>query len=173
MAKEIERKFLVKNDIYKTLAAGTYYHQGYVPTVNGMTVRVRIAGDKAFITMKDHAVGYTRHEFEYPIPVEDAKQMLELMCSKPQIEKYRYKIPTTSHLCWEVDEFLGDNAGLVVAEIELPTEETPFDIPEWIGEEVTGDKRYYNSHLCNNPYKDWKQNCKECCSTGGTRPYTQ
>lgn len=157
MGKEIERKFLVKSDIYKSLAVGTHYHQGYVPTVNGMTVRIRIAGKKAYITMKDHAVGFSRHEYEYPIPVEDAKQMLELMCAKPQIEKYRYKIPaSTPQLYWEVDEFMGDNAGLVVAEIEIPSEDTTFELPEWIGEEVTGDKRYYNSHLCNNPYKNWK-----------------
>lgn len=196
MGKEIERKFLVKNDTYKSLAKGTYYRQGYVPTVNGMTVRIRIAGDQGFITMKDHAVGFTRHEFEYPIPADDAQQMLELMCAKPQIEKYRYKVHgswvmghgseatdkaevtgnteatgkdeatskaedlskehDTCNLYWEVDEFLGDNAGLVVAEIEVPSEDTVFDIPDWVGEEVTGDKRYYNSHLCNNPYKNWK-----------------
>lgn len=159
MAQEIERKFLVKSDVFKNLATPTHYHQGYVPTVNGMTVRIRIAGEKAFITMKDHAVGFTRHEFEYDIPKEDAAQMLELMCAKPQIEKYRYVIPANGQgldLHWEVDEFLGDNEGLVIAEIEVPTEETTFDIPEWIGEEVTGDKRYYNSHLCKNPYKNWK-----------------
>jgi len=126
-----------------------------VPTVNGMTVRIRIAGEEAFITMKDHAIGFTRHEFEYEIPKYDAAQMLELMCAKPQIEKYRYVIPAGS-LKWEVDEFLGDNSGLIVAEIEVPSEDTEFDIPEWVGEEVTGDKRYYNSHLCNNPYKNWK-----------------
>lgn len=159
MAQEIERKFLVKSDVFRTLATPTHYHQGYVPTVNGMTVRIRIAGEKAFITMKDHAVGFTRHEFEYDIPKEDAAQMLELMCAKPQIEKYRYVIPAKAQgldLHWEVDKFLGDNEGLVVAEIEVPTEETTFDIPEWVGEEVTGDKRYYNSHLCKNPYKNWK-----------------
>ena len=93
MGKEIERKFLVKSDVYKTLAQGTYYRQGYVPTLNGMTVRLRIAGEKGYITMKDHAVGFTRHEFEYEIPKEDARQMLELMCDKPQIEKYRFVIP--------------------------------------------------------------------------------
>ncbi|MCF0178909.1 MAG: CYTH domain-containing protein [Bacteroidales bacterium] len=164
MGKEIERKFLVKSDIYKTLATGTYYRQGYVPTLNGMTVRLRIAGEKGFITMKDHAIGFTRHEFEYEIPKEDATQMLELMCSKPQIEKHRYVIPASSNselassqLFWEVDEFLGDNAGLVVAEIEVPSEDTTFEIPDWVGEEVTGDKRYYNSHLCRNPYKNWSK----------------
>lgn len=161
MGKEIERKFLVKNKSYKSLANGTHYQQGYIPTVNGMTVRIRIAGDKAFITLKDHAVGFTRHEFEYPIPVDEAQRMLDLMCAKPQIDKYRYVVPATSpvaehNLCWEVDEFLGDNQGLTIAEIEVPSEDTIFDIPDWVGEEVTGDKRYYNSHLCNCPYKDWK-----------------
>ena len=164
MGKEIERKFLVKSDVYKTLAQGTYYRQGYVPTLNGMTVRLRIAGEKGYITMKDHAVGFTRHEFEYEIPKKDAKQMLELMCDKPQIEKYRFVIPascnsasTSSQLFWEVDEFLGENAGLVVAEIEVPSEDTEFEIPDWVGEEVTGEKRYYNSHLCKNPYKNWSK----------------
>ena len=164
MGKEIERKFLVKSDVYKTLAQGTYYRQGYVPTLNGMTVRLRIAGEKGYITMKDHAVGFTRHEFEYEIPKKDAKQMLELMCDKPQIEKYRFVIPAScnsasasSQLFWEVDEFLGENAGLVVAEIEVPSEDTEFEIPDWVGEEVTGEKRYYNSHLCKNPYKNWSK----------------
>lgn len=160
MSKEIERKFLVRSAVYKTLAAGTHYHQGYIPTVNGMTVRIRIAGNNAFITMKDHAIGFTRHEFEYPIPIDDASQMLELMCAKPQIEKYRYVIPVTTasglELHWEVDEFCGDNEGLIIAEIEVPSEDTQFELPEWVGEEVTGDKRYYNSQLCNNPYKNWK-----------------
>lgn len=155
MAQEIERKFLVLSDQFKQLAKGIHYHQGYIPTVNGMTVRIRIAGDSAFITMKDHAVGFTRHEFEYPIPVNDAHQMLELMCAKPQIEKYRYVIPTDEGLHWEVDEFLGDNEGLIIAEIEVPSEDTSFKLPSWVGEEVTGDKRYYNSHLCKNPYKNW------------------
>lgn len=167
MGKEIERKFLVKNDTYKSLAQGIHYHQGYIPTVNGMTVRVRIAGEKAFTTFKDRAVGFSRHEFEYEIPIEDAKQMLELMCTKPQIEKFRYVIPAgngalpdgtiVENLHWEVDHFVGDNEGLVVAEIEVPSEDTQFDLPTWIGEEVTGDKKYYNSHLCRNPFKNWEE----------------
>lgn len=165
MAQEIEHKFLVKSDIYKTLATGTYYHQGYIPTVNGMTVRVRIAGEKAFITMKDHAKGLTRHEYEYEIPVCDAKEMLELMCSKPQIEKHRYVLPAEGELAdgtkvklhWEVDEFHGDNRGLVVAEIEVPAEDTKFVLPDWIDKEVTGDHKYYNSHLCEYPYSKWKK----------------
>lgn len=166
MAKEIEHKFLVRDNSYRTLAEGMHYRQGYIPTVNGMTVRVRIAGDLAFLTFKDHAVGLSRHEFEYPIPMDDALQLLDLMCSKPQIEKVRYVIPaglgsnvdgsTVEGLHWEVDEFKGDNEGLVVAEIEVPEESCSFPIPEWIGAEVTGDHRYYNSALCKNPYKEWK-----------------
>ena len=156
MSKEIEHKFTVKSDKYKSLATPTLYRQGYIPTQNGMTVRVRVAGEKGFITLKDKTVGISRNEFEYEIPVNDAKQMLDTMCDYPQIEKYRYLIPAKEpSLKWEVDEFLGDNAGLVVAEIEVPTEETKFSLPEWIGTEVTGDKRYSNTQLCKHPYKQW------------------
>ena len=155
MAKEIEHKFLVKGDQYKSLVTPTLYRQGYIPTQNGMTVRVRIAGEKGFLTLKDKTVGMSRNEFEYEIPVLEAKQMLDTMCDKPQIEKYRYVIPAEQGLKWEVDEFLGDNAGLVVAEIEVPTEDTKFLLPEWIGKEVTGDKKYNNSQLCKKPYKEW------------------
>lgn len=166
MGKEIEHKFLVKNDQYRSFATPIYYHQGYIPTANGMTVRVRIAGEKGYVTFKDHAIGLTRHEFEYLVPVDEAKQMLELMCAKPQIIKHRFVIPAAdghnqdgtvvTGLHWEVDEFHGENEGLVVAEIEVPEEDTTFTLPDWIGKEVTGDHRYYNSHLCNNPYKNWK-----------------
>lgn len=155
MAKEIEHKFLVKGDQYKSLVTPTLYRQGYIPTQNGMTVRVRIAGEKGFLTLKDKTVGMSRNEFEYEIPVLEAKQMLDTMCDKPQIEKYRYVIPAEQGLKWEVDEFLGDNAGLVVAEIEVPTEDMKFLLPEWIGKEVTGDKKYNNSQLCKKPYKEW------------------
>lgn len=177
MGKEIERKFLTKDDTYRQLATGIYYRQGYIPTVNGMTVRVRIAGERAFTTFKDHAVGLTRHEFEYEIPVTDAQQMLSLMCAQPQIEKHRYIIPL--ELCqdikgqnctatlpdgtpvyglhWEVDEFHGDNEGLVVAELEVPSEEVCFTLPAWIGDEVTGDHRFYNSQLCRVPFSKWNQ----------------
>ena len=157
MAKEIEHKFTVKGDGYKLLSSPTLYRQGYIPTQNGMTVRVRIAGEKGFLTLKDKTVGMSRNEFEYEIPVLEAKQMLDTMCDKPQIEKYRYVIPAEQGLKWEVDEFLGDNAGLVVAEIEVPTEDTKFLLPEWIGNEVTGDKKYNNSQLCKKPYKEWEK----------------
>ncbi len=175
MGKEIEHKFLVTSNRYQTLAEGTYYRQGYIPTVNGMTVRVRIAGEHAFITLKDHAVGLSRHEFEYEIPVADAQQQLTLMCAQPQIEKHRYVIdhlnckdtdgqPCTATLPdgtpveglhWEVDVFHGDNEGLVVAELEVPSEDTRFTLPDWVGKEVTGDHRYYNSQLCKVPFNQW------------------
>ena len=155
MAKEIEHKFTVKSDKYKSLATPTLYRQGYIPTTNGMTVRVRIAGEKGFVTFKDKTIGMSRNEFEYEIPVAEACQMLDTLCDKPQIEKYRYVIPAEQGLKWEVDEFLGDNAGLVVAEIEVPAEDTKFSIPEWIDKEVTGDKKYNNSQLCKKPYKEW------------------
>lgn len=165
MAQEIEHKYLVKGDDYRLLAQPKNYRQGYIPTVNGMTVRVRIAGDHGFLTLKDHAIGLTRHEFEYEIPVAEARQMLDLMCEPHQIMKQRYVIPagigsrpdgsTVEGLHWEVDVFGGDNEGLVVAEIEVPTEDTRYDLPDWIGQEVTGDHRYYNSALTRHPYKDW------------------
>jgi CYTH domain-containing protein len=155
MAKEIEHKFTVKSDKYKSLATPTLYRQGYIPTTNGMTVRVRIAGEKGFVTFKDKTIGMSRNEFEYEIPVAEACQMLDTLCDKPQIEKYRYVIPAEQGLKWEVDEFLGDNAGLVVAEIEVPAEDTKFSLPEWIDKEVTGDKKYNNSQLCKKPYKEW------------------
>lgn len=175
MAHEIEHKFLLRNNHYRQLGEPTYYRQGYIPTLNGMTVRARIAGTRAYITFKDHAVGLTRHEFEYEVPVDDAQQILTLMCSQPQIEKHRYVIsledcldaegkPCTatlpdgspvSGMHWEVDEFMGDNDGLVVAEIEVPDESVTFSLPAWVGEEVTGDHRYYNSQLCKKPYKSW------------------
>lgn len=166
MGKEIEHKYLVRSDAFRTLATPVYYRQGYIPTVNGMTVRVRIAGTQGYLTFKDHAQGLTRHEFEYPIPADEAEQLLSLMCATPQIQKQRYVIPApdgslpdgtpVTGLHWEVDVFGGDNEGLIVAEIEVPTEDTQFALPDWIGEEVTGDHRYYNSSLTRHPFKDWK-----------------
>lgn len=159
MSKEIEYKFTVIDSSYRQIASyKTYYRQGYIPTVNGMTVRVRIAGSKGYVTFKDHAIGMTRHEFEYEVPVADAEQMLDLMCDRHQIQKYRYVIPydhTGTQLHWEVDEFLGDNEGLVVAELEVPSEDYPIELPSWIGKNVTGDHRYYNTSLARYPFKDW------------------
>lgn len=156
MALEIERKYLVKPGLWQKPEGGLRCRQGYVPTRDGETVRVRVAGAAAYLTLKDHAIGATRHEFEYPIPVADAESILETMCEKPLIEKIRYRVPAAeAGLCWEVDEFLGENAPLVTAEIELPTEGTPFTKPVWLGEDVTNDHRYKNNNLAAHPYGSW------------------
>ena len=155
MAQEIERKFLPKNDQWRTLGTGDRYCQGYIMTQQpGKTVRVRIAGDRGFLTIKSKSEGFSRSEFEYEIPLADAQILLETLCDSPLVDKIRYKIPVDS-LIWEVDEFLGDNAGLIVAEVELTAETDAIAIPDWIGAEVTGDPRYYNSNLAQNPYKNW------------------
>jgi adenylate cyclase len=155
MAIEIERKFLVKGDSWRSLGTGTIYRQGYIATVNGATVRVRIAGETAYITIKDKSQGFSRQEFEYSIPIADAEMMLDTLCDRPLIEKIRYRI-NLGNLLWEVDEFLGENQGLILAEVELTNEEQPIELPDWIDREVTGDRRYYNSNLAKTPYKKWK-----------------
>ena len=153
MAKEIERKYLVKGSQWKTLAQGMVYRQGYIPTVGKQTVRVRIVGNQGYLTIKGENVGPTRSEFEYPIPVEDAAEMLHTLCDRPLIEKTRYKIPQ-GDLVWEVDEFAGENAGLVIAEVELQEENQQIELPEWIEQQVT-DPKYYNSNLAKHPYSKW------------------
>ena len=152
MAQEIERKFLVTGDAWRELAEGTMYRQGYLSTVEDRTVRVRTAGAKGYFTVKGITVGATRTEFEYEIPVADADTMLDELCIRPLIEKTRHKIPFDG-LVWEVDEYAGDNDGLVVAEVELSHEDQELRLPNWIGEEVTSDPRYYNANLVAHPYK--------------------
>lgn len=154
MAKEIERKFLTKTSEYRRCSQKAYYKQGYLCTDPVRTVRVRIAGTKGFITVKGANTGAVRSEFEYEIPVGDAHQLLDELCHKPLIEKYRYRYPVNG-LVWEIDEFLGENEGLTVAEVELPEENFPVELPSWIGEEVTGDSRYYNSNLVKFPFTRW------------------
>lgn len=154
MQKEIERKFLVVGDAWRSLAEGVMIRQGYLNSDKLRTVRIRTVGDVAFMTVKGPTVGITRLEFEYPIPYDDCLAMLEHLAEVPVIEKKRYKIPTGNFM-WEVDEFFGVNAGLIVAEIELPSEDTPFEKPDWIGEEVSGDPRYFNSSLVSHPYTTW------------------
>lgn len=153
MGVEIERKFLVRSDAWRSVE-GTRYCQGYLSSVMERTVRVRTVKDKGYITIKGVTSGASRSEFEYEIPLEDANQMLNELCEKPLIEKYRYKIAHGGFI-WEVDEFLGDNAGLTMAEIELPSEDQSFDKPAWIGEEVTEDPRYYNANLIKHPFTQW------------------
>ena len=153
MALEIERKFLVLGTPWKTLPQGALMRQGYLLASPDKVVRVRIEGDCAMLTIKGKTVGLVRGEWEYPIPVADAAELLAL-CEQGLIEKYRYRIPFDKML-WELDVFIGDNAGLVVAEIELESEAQQFGKPEWVGEEVTQDVRYLNSNLLNNPYSKW------------------
>ena len=154
MGKEIERKFLVKDDTFKTLTQGTSYRQGYLNSQKERVVRVRTIAEKGFLTVKGITTGATRVEYEYEIPLKDAEAMLDELCEKPLIEKNRYKIKQGNFI-WEVDEFFGENQGLICAEVELESEAQSYDKPEWIGAEVTGDPKYFNSNLIQNPYKNW------------------
>ena len=154
MGKEIERKFLLNGDAWRSLGQGTRYRQGYLSTVKERTVRVRTIADKGYLTVKGVSEGIARAEFEYEIPIDDANALLDGLCELPLIEKDRYKIPYGYHT-WEVDEFFGDNAGLIVAEVELESEDQAFETPEWIGREVSDDPRYFNANLIANPYRNW------------------
>ena len=154
MGKEIERKFLVKGETWRALAQGTMYRQGYLNSAKERTVRVRTVGDKAFLTIKGITVGATRAEYEYEIPFDDCNALLDNLAEKPFIEKKRYKIPFEG-LIWEVDEFFGDNQGLIVAEVELQSEDQHIPKPDWVGDEVSGDPRYFNSNLIKHPFTKW------------------
>jgi adenylate cyclase len=154
MGKEIERKFLIKSDGWRSLASGTMYRQGYLSTVKERTVRVRTVGERGFLTIKGVTTGVTRAEFEYEIPVTEANAMLDSLCERPLIEKSRYRIEHRG-LVWEVDEFFGENQGLVIAEVELVNEGQRIDLPSWVGEEVSDDPRYFNSNLTKHPYTRW------------------
>ena len=154
MATEIERKFCVEGTSWRQ-GNSVRLSQGYLNRDKHRTVRVRIAGDEAFLTVKSVRQGVTRGEFEYAIPVADAEQLLKLS-DGPVVEKNRHVIVHEGSK-WEVDEFLGDNAGLVIAEIELTSEDQPFSRPAWLGREVTHDNRYYNSNLAAHPYKEWRE----------------
>ncbi len=153
MGTEIERKYLVKSDEWKLLGNRIFYQQGYLLSDKNRTIRIRTIEDKGFITIKSSTKGISRNEFEYEIPVEDARVILDTLCEKPFIKKYRTKIKLND-LIWEVDEFLDENDGLVIAEVELENENQKIDIPDWIGEEVTGDMKYFNSMLTKNPLTD-------------------
>lgn len=154
MGKEIERKFLVKEDSWKGLAEGSVYRQGYIATKDKVTVRVRIVGDKGYLTIKGPSVQYSRSEFEYPIPIQDAQEMLDTLCERPFIEKIRYKVEWGG-LIWEIDEFDGANKGLILAEVELTDEKQQIELPIWIGKEVSDDPRYFNSNLAKHPFSQW------------------
>jgi len=154
MAKEIERKFLVKSCNFATLAPGVPIKQGYISSSPTHSVRVRSYGDRGFITIKGPTRGATRDEFEYEIPLADAQEILVRLCEHPAIEKTRYRIAVGKHI-FEVDRFAGANQGLVVAEVELDSEDEVVQLPDWIGSEVTGDARYYNSNLSRRPFSTW------------------
>jgi adenylate cyclase len=154
MGTEIERKFLLAGDEWRNLAQGQLLRQGYISRQPGRTVRVRISDNTGYLTIKGKNTGITRLEFEYTIPLDDANILLEQFCEQPILEKMRYLVYYKG-FTWEIDEFLGDNRGLFIAEIELEEEDQPFARPNWIGIEVTGDIRYYNSSLIRNPYTRW------------------
>ena len=155
MGLEIERKFLVKDIDFLDNTTSTKYSQGYIPSEGNPGVRIRVAGNIGFITLKSNIKGAkVRNEFEYEIPVDDAEKMLDIFCIKPLIEKYRYKIDYNG-LIWEIDIFEGENKGLIVAEVELEDEDQKVDLPKWIEREVTGEPRYQNSQLGVNPYSKW------------------
>jgi len=162
MASEIERKFFVKNDTFKALAEKTIYiEQGYLTTEKDCVVRVRIADEKSFITIKirNKYNDIIRSEWEYPIPLEEAREMMKI-CGLNTIHKTRYLVPVGKHI-FEVDVFHSDNEGLVISEIELSAEDEPFIRPDWLGEEVTAIGSYYNFYLAQHPYKEWKNSISE------------
>lgn len=156
MGIEIERKFLVNHDQWEQLVkpVGEFYRQGYLLTDPQKTIRVRQTSDKGFLTIKGISVGATRAEYEYEIPFEEAKELLDQF-SVAELSKVRYKVAIENHI-WEVDVFSGNNQGLIVAEIELKSENEKFVLPTWIDREVTGEEKYYNSNLVTKPYSDWK-----------------
>lgn len=154
MGTEIERKFLVRNDSWRAGPAGVLCRQGYLSLGGPCTVRVRLLGDAGYLTIKGPPAGLARAEYEYPIPAADAAEMLERFCTSLQVEKRRHVREHGGHT-WEIDEFLGANQGLVLAEVELERPDEPVSLPEWAGREVTGDPRYLNSSLARCPYSRW------------------
>lgn len=164
MAREIERKFLLKNDAWRqAVSQQTRYMQGYLNQIDESncksSVRIRIEGEQANINIKSLEIGLSRDEYEYPIPLADAENMLSKLAIGPIIEKIRHLVHYEG-LIWEIDEFLGDNAGLLIAEVELESEQQVLTLPDWLGEEVTDDVKYYNISLSQHPYKDWSEDCK-------------
>lgn len=157
MAIEIERKFLVRTDRWHPdPAQGSRYRQGYLSIGPDLVVRVRTVEGQGYLTVKGGTTGISRLEFEYPIPGADAETMLDRLCPAPLIDKTRYRVPFEG-LTWEVDVFEGENAGLVLAEVELPAADTPVTPPPWVGEEVSEDPRYYNAYLARHPFKQWRE----------------
>lgn len=155
MALEIEHKFLLANDDWRgEVERSVFYRQGYLSGSPLSSVRVRISDTQAWLNIKSATIGTHRHEFEYEIPLADANTLLDELCHKPLVEKTRHFVTRGPHL-WEIDEFTGDNQGLIVAEIELSQIGESFEKPAWLGQEVTDDLRYYNNNLSQKPFKDW------------------
>lgn len=166
MAIEIERKFLPVSDAWRAAVTDSRrLVQGYIANTPRCSVRVRIAGEAAWLSLKSMDPGTTRHEFEYPVPCGDARQILAGLCEGPPLEKIRHRVPAGRH-CYEVDEFLGDNAGLVIAEIELGAADETFDRPAWLGEEVTEEPRYYSFMLARMPFSGWPAGAREAARAG-------
>ena len=156
MPLEIERKFLVRDESWRVPGTGTLYRQGYLSTVPERSVRVRLIRDKGYLTVKGASSGAARAEYEYEIPGVEAREMLDNLCERPLIEKTRYCVEFKG-LTWEIDEFEGSNAGLVIAEVELEEVDQAVSLPDWVGKEVTGDRRYYNASLIAEPYSVWSK----------------
>jgi adenylate cyclase len=156
MPREIERKFLVRGDEWASGAEGTPYRQGYLSTDAGRTVRVRVAGGRAMITIKGPSAGAVRAEYEYDIPAADATEIIDTLCLSPVIVKDRHTVNYHGKK-WVIDVFGGENEGLILAEIELASEDEPFDLPPWAGEEVTGDGRFSNASLVERPFRTWEK----------------
>lgn len=155
MAVEIERKFLLANQQWRAqVQLRSKYIQGYLSRCPERTVRVRVVDDCGWLTIKGKSIGAVRSEYEYSIPSADALEMLAQLCEQPVIEKWRHRVTVNGHL-WEIDEFLGKNSGLIVAEIELKQEDETFVRPGWLGAEVTDDSRYFNACLVSHPYQEW------------------
>lgn len=156
MAVEIEKKFLVKGTSWKENATAEEFIQGYICSGDGATVRVRIAGEKSYITIKGKSSGISKLEYEYDIPMEDAEVLVNEVCRQPVIHKTRYRYEFNGFV-WEIDEFHGNNSGLIIAEIELDSEDQDFAEPGWLGKEVSLTARYYNASLAVYPYSQWTE----------------
>ncbi len=154
MGKEIERKYRVDTERWKPQGPGVHFKQGYLNSAKERVVRVRIEGSKAKLTLKGLTTGVTRAEYEYPLPLEDAEVILDQLCEQPLIDKHRHK-EEHGGKTWEIDVFHGDNEGLVVAEVELGSEDETVEVPAWAVEEVSSDPRYFNSNLLKHPFRRW------------------
>lgn len=155
MATEIEHKFLLQDERWRQqVERSVRMRQGYLISDTHCSVRVRVADERGFLNIKSGTLGIQRSEYEYPIPLAEAEEILDTLCEKPLLEKTRHYVRFGAHL-WEIDEFAGDNAGLIVAEVELSRVDEPFDRPDWLGEEVSHDIRYYNSQLARHPFSTW------------------